>query len=95
MSSGAPFPRRRTGAGVQGPDALTALSGYASAPALALVLGLMFVAGLGFLLGVTTTNRDLLGGLDEDMRGRVMALWTMVCLGRDHRPAVSTRLWPT
>lgn len=48
-------------------------------PPLALV-GL-FVAGAGFLFGVTTTNANLQRRLDEAMRGRVMALWSMAFLG--------------
>ena len=55
--------------------------GYASAPTEALVLIALFVAGVGFLLGVTTTNSNLQHRLDEEMRGRVMALWSMAFLG--------------
>ena len=57
------------------------LIGYAAAPQEALVLLSLFVAGVGFLLGVTTTNSNLQRRLDEDMRGRVMALWSMAFLG--------------
>lgn len=57
------------------------LIGFAAAPHEALVLGALFVAGVGFLLGVTTTNSNLQWRLDEDMRGRVMALWSMAFLG--------------
>ena len=57
------------------------LIGYAAAPHEALVLSSLFVAGIGFLLGVTTTNSNLQRRLDEDMRGRVMALWSMAFLG--------------
>ena len=57
------------------------LIGFAAAPHEALVLGALFVAGVGFLLGVTTTNSNLQWRLDENMRGRVMALWSMAFLG--------------
>jgi MFS family permease len=57
------------------------LVGYAAAPHEAVVLGSLFIAGVGFLLGVTTTNSNLQRRLDEDMRGRVMALWSMAFLG--------------
>ena len=57
------------------------LIGYSAAPHEAVVLAGMFVAGVGFLLGVTATNSNLQRRLDEDMRGRVMALWSMAFLG--------------
>lgn len=57
------------------------LIGFAAAPNEALALVSLFVAGVGFLLGVTTTNSNLQWRLDEDMRGRVMALWSMAFLG--------------
>jgi predicted MFS family arabinose efflux permease len=57
------------------------LVGYAAAPHEAVVLAALFIAGIGFLLGVTTTNSNLQRRLDENMRGRVMALWSMAFLG--------------
>lgn len=57
------------------------LLGYSAAPTEVVVLLALFVAGVGFLLGVTTTNSNLQHRLDEDMRGRVMALWSMAFLG--------------
>jgi MFS family permease len=57
------------------------LLGFALAPTPAVVLVALFVAGVGFLLGVTTTNSNLQHRLKEDMRGRVMALWSMAFLG--------------
>lgn len=57
------------------------LSGFAAAPHEAVVLVSLFVAGVGFLLGVTTTNANMQHRLDEEMRGRVMALWSMAFLG--------------
>jgi MFS family permease len=55
--------------------------GYAAAPGPAFVVAALLVAGSGFLLGVTTTNSNLQQRLDEEMRGRVMALWSMAFLG--------------
>ncbi|HSM44670.1 MAG TPA: MFS transporter, partial [Acidimicrobiia bacterium] len=57
------------------------LVGYSAAPHEAVVLAGLFVAGSGFLLGVTATNSNLQRRLDENMRGRVMALWSMAFLG--------------
>lgn len=57
------------------------LVSLAAAPTEVVVLLGLFVAGMGFLLGVTTTNSNLQRRLDEDMRGRVMALWSMAFLG--------------
>jgi len=57
------------------------LIGFASAPNEVVVLVSLFIAGIGFLFGVTTTNSNLQRRLDEDMRGRVMALWSMAFLG--------------
>jgi MFS family permease len=57
------------------------LAGFAAAPTEVLVLAALVVAGVGFLLGVTTTNSNLQVRLDEEMRGRVMALWSMAFLG--------------
>jgi hypothetical protein len=51
------------------------LTGFASAPNEVVVLISIFIAGIGLLFGVTTTNSNLQRRLDEDMRGRVMALW--------------------
>lgn len=70
---------RTTGVGV----ALLAagLLGFAAAPSELVALVSLAIAGVGFLLGVTTTNSNLQGRLDEEMRGRVMALWSMAFLG--------------
>lgn len=54
---------------------------FAGAPDPAVALAGLFIAGGGFLLGVTTTNANLQRRLDEAMRGRVMALWSMAFLG--------------
>ncbi|MFP3882581.1 MAG: MFS transporter [Actinomycetota bacterium] len=57
------------------------LLSLSAAPHEAVVLGAFFVAGTGFTLGVTTTNSNMQRRVDEDMRGRVMALWSMAFLG--------------
>lgn len=57
------------------------LVAFAVAPTEVVVLVALFIAGIGFLLGVTTTNSNMQHRLDEDMRGRVMALWSMAFLG--------------
>ncbi len=57
------------------------LVGFATAYNEVIVIVSLFVAGIGFLLGVTTTNSNLQHRLHEDMRGRVMALWSMAFLG--------------
>jgi MFS family permease len=57
------------------------LIGFALAPSEVVVLVALFVAGVGFLFAVTTTNSNLQRRLDESMRGRVMALWSMAFLG--------------
>lgn len=52
-----------------------------SAPTPTLALAALLVAGAGFLTAVTTLNADLQARVDEDVRGRVMALWGMAFLG--------------
>ncbi|MFZ0015516.1 MAG: MFS transporter [Acidimicrobiia bacterium] len=54
---------------------------FSLAPVPAVALIGLFVAGVGFLFGVATTNSNLQRRLHEDMRGRVMALWSMAFLG--------------
>lgn len=79
------------------PRTLLAEVGYATlaagmvvtaiAPVGWLALTGMGVAGVGFLLAVTTVNAELQYRLDEDVRGRVMALWSVAFLGL--RPAAA------
>ena len=57
------------------------LVGFAAAPHEVFVIAALFVAGVGFVFGVTTTNTNLQQRIDEDMRGRVMAMWSMAFLG--------------
>ena len=53
----------------------------ALAPTGNVVLATWFVTGIGFVFGVTSTNASLQRRIDEDMRGRVMALWGAAFLG--------------
>ncbi len=53
----------------------------ATAPVDDLVLVGMGIAGAGFLLAVTTVNGELQYRLHEEVRGRVMALWSVAFLG--------------
>jgi MFS family permease len=54
---------------------------FSLAPVPVVALIGLFIAGMGFLFGVATTNSNLQRRLHEDMRGRVMALWSMAFLG--------------
>lgn len=77
--------RRRVGsrrAAVLGLGTLGAgMVALGAAPTAVLGLTSLLVAGGGFLLAVTTLNSDLQERVDEDVRGRVMALWGMAFLG--------------
>ncbi|WP_420451217.1 MFS transporter [Ilumatobacter sp.] len=57
------------------------LAVIALAPIVHLALLGALVAGSGFLLGVTSTNTELQRGIPEELRGRVMALWSVAFLG--------------
>lgn len=57
------------------------LTTIALAPVVHMALVGAAIAGSGFLLGVTTTNAELQRGIPEDLRGRVMALWSVAFLG--------------
>ena len=59
----------------------TGLLGFATAPVPWVAIVALFLGGSGFVLGVATTNANLQQRLDESMRGRVMALWSMAFLG--------------
>lgn len=74
------FPRTRL---AEGGYALlaTGLLMVVVSPVGPVVLAGMTVAGAGFLLSVTTLNSELQLRLDDEVRGRVMALWTMGFLG--------------
>lgn len=57
------------------------LTVMAVVPLTAVALAGAVVAGAGFLLGVTGTNSELQRALPEEMRGRVMAWWSVAFLG--------------
>ena len=57
------------------------LSIIAVAPVVHVALLGAVVSGSGFLLGVTSTNSELQKGIPEQLRGRVMALWSVAFLG--------------
>lgn len=59
----------------------TGLAIIAIAPIVHVALLGALVAGSGFLLGVTSTNTELQRGIPEELRGRVMALWSVAFLG--------------
>jgi len=54
--------------------------GYAAAPSPSLALASLFVAGVGSVVAMSTTNSNWQGRLAEVMRGGVMALWLMAYL---------------
>ena len=63
------------------------LAALAAAPFTAVALAASAATGGGFLLGVTGTNTELQRALPEELRGRVMAWWSVAFLGC--RPAAA------
>ncbi len=63
------------------------LAALAAAPATAVALIASALTGSGFLLGVTGTNTELQRALPEELRGRIMAWWSVAFLGC--RPAAA------
>jgi MFS family permease len=63
--------------------ALVALGfvGVAVAPSAAVALGSLVLAGMGYLAASSDVSTTLLEILDDGLRGRVMALWTMAFFG--------------
>lgn len=57
------------------------LAVIAVAPVIHVALAGALVAGAGFLLGVTSTNTELQRGIPDELRGRIMALWSVAFLG--------------
>ncbi len=53
----------------------------AAAPIVQLALVGAAISGSGFLLGVTGTNVELQKGIPDEVRGRVMAFWSVAFLG--------------
>jgi MFS family permease len=54
---------------------------FSLSPWLALGLPLLFVGGFGYLASNASATSQLLLGVDESQRGRIMALWTVAFLG--------------
>lgn len=63
------------------------VAAYALAPALAAALGVLAVAGFGYLAGQTRATTLLQLGVEDHERGRIMALWSVAFLGS--RPVAS------
>ncbi len=57
------------------------LTGVALSPTTPLALTAAAVTGAGFLIGVTGTNSELQRAVPEELRGRVMAWWSVAFLG--------------
>ncbi len=55
--------------------------GFAASPTAAVAVGALAASGVGFLLAVTSLTTRLQQRVDERMRGRVMALWSVAFLG--------------
>jgi MFS family permease len=55
-----------------------ALVGFSSARNFYVALGFLFVAGFGMLLFFSTTNTVLQTIVPDDMRGRVMGVWSLI-----------------
>lgn len=74
--------------GVGGLGILAAgLLGLAASPVVIAALASLTVAGAGFLLAVTALTTELQQRVEEHLRGRVMALWSVAFLGS--RPAAA------
>lgn len=59
----------------------TGLIGVGLSTSLPLSLGLMFLTGLGFMLSLASSNTLIQTLVRDDMRGRVMALYTVAFMG--------------
>lgn len=55
--------------------------GLAAAPHALGALAALFVAGIGFLVGITSLNTALQRRVPDELRARVMALWSVALLG--------------
>lgn len=55
--------------------------GLAAAPTAITALAALFVAGIGFLVSVTALNGAIQRRVPDDLRARVMALWSVALLG--------------
>jgi MFS family permease len=57
------------------------LAGFAASPTLGLALLCLFVMGIGYLATNTAATSRLQLDVEEDQRGRIMALWSIAFLG--------------
>ena len=61
--------------------------GFSLSPLLSIGLVVLFVAGFGYLASNTAATSFLQLGVEENQRGRIMALWSIAFLGL--RPVAS------
>jgi MFS family permease len=57
------------------------LVGFGNLPAAVAVAGVLFVAGVGFMVGQTALTTSIQQGIPDPVRGRVMAVWAIMFLG--------------
>lgn len=57
------------------------MAAFAFSPGPAVAIAALIVAGAGYLLGVSDLTATIQESIPDDLRGRVMALWTMAFLG--------------
>ena len=85
MAFGVGALRRRVAQGPMGIAGLGLLSlglvGFAASPTAAVAIASLAASGVGFLLAVTALTTELQQRVDDDLRGRVMALWGVAFLG--------------
>jgi MFS family permease len=91
MAFGVGALRRRVAQGPMGVAGLgilaAGLAGFAVSPSAAAAIASLALSGIGFLLAVTALTTELQQRVDDDLRGRVMALWGVAFLGS--RPAAA------
>ena len=58
-----------------------ALAGFAYSPSMAIGVGCLVVAGLGFIASSVTWTTGIQQAVPEELRGRIMGLWTLAYLG--------------
>jgi MFS family permease len=58
-----------------------ALAGFAFSPSMAIGVACLVVAGLGFIASSVTWTTGIQQAVPEELRGRIMGLWTLAYLG--------------
>ena len=58
-----------------------ALAGFAYSPSMAFGVACLVVAGLGFIASSVTWTTGIQQAVPEELRGRIMGLWTLAYLG--------------